>query len=155
MIIQQFCFIQADKIFQLVQSLEIENGEILPALRVHFPEHFPEHFTPIIENLLGEQGLVSFLGHVFRVEWPITLDETTYPRDLIETDGVGGTCLWHRQHEWTTAHYAPLMPKCLICGGKCDPRIVAHWLCVGLQKRSLPTPLIDGTPKCGCMACNR
>jgi hypothetical protein len=82
------------------------------------------------------------------------LDVSTFPKTIIESDGKpGGSCLFHRQWEWTMKNYVPLMPHCTICGGKIDPRLTAHHLCVARQKRGVPTPVLDNTPECGCMAC--
>jgi hypothetical protein len=81
-----------------------------------------------------------------------TIDTSTYPRELINTDGRT-TCLWHRQWEWTMKHYVPTMPRCTICGGICDERLTAHHLCVERQKRGLPILMLDNTPKCGCRKC--
>jgi hypothetical protein len=67
-------------------------------------------------------------------------------------DGVS-TCLFHRQHEWSSKFYATLMPLCTICGGRCDPRQSLHALCEARQKRGLPTPQLDSFPACGCSMC--
>lgn len=75
-----------------------------------------------------------------------------FPVELIESDGKT-TSLWHRQHEWVIANVIPTWPHCTICGGVCDPRQTAHELCKALQKRGLPTPQLDSTPKCSCAKC--
>jgi hypothetical protein len=72
--------------------------------------------------------------------------------DRAKGDGVT-TCLLHRAHEWSAKYYAPLMPLCTICGGRCDPRQTAHPLCVERSKRGLPTPQLDSFAKCGCAKC--
>lgn len=72
--------------------------------------------------------------------------------DQSKGDGIT-TCLWHRCHEWSEKYYAPLMPLCLICGGRCDPREESHSLCFELKKRGLPTPQLDSFGKCNCEQC--
>lgn len=74
--------------------------------------------------------------------------------DPAKGDGLT-TCLFHRAHEWSLKYYAPLMPLCTICGGRCDPRQTAHELCAARQKRNLATPQLDSFAKCGCMFCVR
>lgn len=83
----------------------------------------------------------------------IEIDDSTFPREIDRSrDGIT-TCLFHRQHEWSMAHYVPLMPKCTICGGICDPRQTAHELCEARQLRGLPITQLDSTPKCSCKSC--
>lgn len=90
---------------------------------------------------------------MIETKYGITLDTTTFPRELDRTtDGIT-TCLWHRQWVWSMMNYVPKMPRCALCGGICDPRQTAHELCKALARRGRPTPQLDGAPKCGCAKC--
>ncbi len=75
-----------------------------------------------------------------------------FPKGFILGDGLN-TCLIHRCHEWSTKFYAPLMPLCAVCGGRCDPRQTTHPLCFERSKRGLPTPQLDSFHACGCAKC--
>jgi hypothetical protein len=72
--------------------------------------------------------------------------------DRSKGDGVT-TCLFHRSWEWSLKYYAPLMPLCTFCGGRCDPRLTAHELCKSLASRQLPTPKLDSFSFCSCAKC--
>lgn len=82
-----------------------------------------------------------------------SLDESTWPTELDRTQDGITTCLWHRQWEWTMAHYIPLLGHCDLCGGKVDPRLLRHNLCEARHKRGLTTPRLDNIPACGCNRC--
>lgn len=80
------------------------------------------------------------------------IDDSTFPRALIETDGKT-TCLMHRQHEWTLANYVPHMPRCTICGGVVDPRLETHALCRARVNTGQSITPLDSTPVCSCAVC--
>jgi hypothetical protein len=74
--------------------------------------------------------------------------------ELIPTDGIT-TCLWHRAHELYMANVVPTLPNCTICGGKVDPRITAHYLCVEYKKRGMATPQLNTINQCPCTPCRK
>lgn len=91
------------------------------------------------------------------INWnPSALDAAIaeFPREFVATDGHG-TCLRHRQYEYTMERIVPAMRRCRICGGECDRRQEAHNLCVERQKRGLKPTLLRSLPTCACKECNK
>lgn len=89
-----------------------------------------------------------------------TLEEAmaATPQERIATDGrpeLGGSCLWHRQHQHYLEHVVPFYPACRCCGGPVDPRSAepVHNLCLALSEAGLPVTRLDATRHCPCQNC--
>jgi hypothetical protein len=77
-----------------------------------------------------------------------------FPVGIDRSKGDGTTtCLMHRQWEWSNKFYAPLLPFCEICGGRCDPRLKAHELCAARKRNGVSTPKLDFWHCCYCSKC--
>lgn len=77
-----------------------------------------------------------------------------FPVEVDRSKGDGETiCLFHRAHQWSEKYYAPLMPLCAICGGRCDPRLEAHELCKARARIGGKVQKLDSFGPCACMAC--
>lgn len=65
------------------------------------------------------------------------------------------SCVWHAAWTLSMAHLDELgYATCRYCGGVTAPnQDGAHHLCVARQRRGVPTPMLDASPRCSCAPC--